>query len=124
MARTKIIAQPQVPVPFEPAAGTLASTHTPAIVAPFDPSYPSCSHCGRSVKKQRNQALDEAAAIFLNKMETHAAQALWMGPQRQRYEGARLAGVEMSPMNGPAISYDVARQYFLEIRALRTLTED
>jgi hypothetical protein len=96
----------------------------PQVPAPFDPSYPSCPHCGRSIKKQRNQALDEAADIFVKKMEIHARQALWMGPQRQRYEGARISGVEMSPMNGPAISFDGALQHFLEIRALRSATED
>ena len=66
----------------------------------------------------RLEGIDEAAIIFDKRAEIHAANAVWMGPQRQRYEGARRDGVEMSPMNGPALSHDKALSDAAEIRAL------
>lgn len=69
-------------------------------------------------ERGRLEGIDEAAIIFDKKAEVHAAQAVWMGPKRQRYEGARRNGVEMSPMNGPALAHDNAVNTAAEIRAL------
>lgn len=63
--------------------------------------------------------LERAARLFDERAKVHARHALWMGPQRQRYEGARVAGIEMSPMNGPAISYDREMANAEAIRALK-----
>lgn len=59
-----------------------------------------------------------AALVEDTNASLHTKDAIWMGPQRQRYEGARIPGVEMSPMNGPAIAHDGALSRAAAIRAL------
>ena len=61
---------------------------------------------------------ERAARYHIERAQVHARDATWIGPNRERYEGARVEGVEMSPMNGPAIAYDREMADAAAIRAL------
>lgn len=69
-------------------------------------------------RKGWNDALEEAVAVFETMAQVHACGALWMGPQRQRYEGARPVGVQADAMNGPAIAYDGEMAHVASMRSL------
>lgn len=71
------------------------------------------------MRAERDGAYERCARHFEGIAKIHAQQATWMGPERQRYEGPRIPGVEMSPMNGPAISYDREMAHAAACRALR-----
>lgn len=55
-----------------------------------------------------NAGVEAAAKIFDEIAVGHGSMARWMGPERQYYTGVRIPGLEMRPMNGPAISHDAA----------------
>ena len=64
---------------------------------------------------------ERAARYHIERAQVHARDATWIGPNRERYEGARVEGVEMSPMNGPAIAYD---REMADAAAIRALTPE
>lgn len=70
-------------------------------------------------KTFHNAAIEQAAALFDEKAALHSRGALWIGPERQRYEGPRVGGVQMTAMNGPAISHDEALFNAAAIRGLK-----
>jgi hypothetical protein len=48
---------------------------------------------------------EQAAQWHDKKAEVHARGALWIGRNRERWEGVPPEGVEAAPMNGPAVAY-------------------
>ena len=66
-----------------------------------------------------NRAIEQCARHFEGIAKIHAPQATWIGPERQYYKGPRIPGVEMSSMNGEAISYDREMAHAAAIRALK-----
>ena len=81
-----------------------------------------CNAAARALAEQdtaaRRAGLELAAKWHEARAAIHARDAIWIGPNRERYEGARLAGVKMSPINGPAFAYDRETADATTIRAL------
>ena len=75
----------------------------------------------RALAAVSDEMKERAARYHIERAQVHARDATWIGPNRERYEGARVEGVEMSPMNGPAIAYD---REMADAAAIRALTPE